>query len=473
MANHKKRLLSLCMLLVGSCCQGMSIYLLPKNYTGSYIAQGGATVFTASSPEIAQNIQNSGAVPPPTPPLGDTWALNTAKGGNGTGLSSQAIGSGTNTVAGMVVNADGSFVTAGTNTYLGSTYLQVARFLNNGVLDTAGFNTAGTPGYSNFFYTGVTAKGVISDGSGGYYVVGGTTSAGGVGFVTHILSNGTQDTTFGTGTPFYYYAPTGQSSFVGIVRQSSGNAVCVGIASGTAALKTYLMTSAGATVAGSTNYTNSSIPVCCAIDSNNKTLITATDGSNNKVYRLNATATGLDTSFGDFSSGFCFLPVNTSFTPRAMAVLSDNSMVIVGYVPSGTPNITIVKVTSAGILDPSFGSGTGSVTVPSLLTAARSGDYSSAVVVIPEGFAIGGYAYNDTTIQNSFVTVLLAANGSLNTKFSIPGETIIAGTAVVQPSSGHSSSAYAIGYQPVTGSTGLVVTGYANSVYGAAFYKDF
>ena len=463
MVHHKKIVLGV-LFLAGGYCQGMSIYLRPKNYTGSYIAQGGATVFTASSPLINQTIQDSGAVPPPTPPVGTTWALNTAKGGNSTGLSSRIIGmAGTNSIAGMIVNSDGSFVTVGTNTDSGSTYLQVARFLNNGVLDTAGFNATG---YINLSYPSITAKGVISDGSTGYYVAGGSTA----GFVTHILSNGTQDTSFGGGTPTYYYAPGGQSSFVSIVRQSGGNVVCVGTDSGS--LKTFLMTPAGATVGGYTSYTNVDItPQFCAIDSNDKVVIASTSGGGtNRIYRLNAGVTGLDTSFG--TGGYYELPSTASFTIGAIAVCSDNSIIVAGRT-SGVAQIKAFKITSDGALDLTFGSGTGSVTVPSLLTPAGSGNYSNAVVVIPEGFAIGGLAYNGTTFQNSFVTVLLAANGSLNTAFSIPGETTIAGTAVVQPSSGNSSAAYAIKYQPVTGSTGLVVTGYANSVYGAAFYKDF
>ena len=119
---------------------------------------------------------------------------------------------------------------------------------------------------------------MISDGSGGYYVAGRTT--GGTfegGFVTHILSNGTQQASWGNRGSSQYYLPSGQTDFClnGIVRQSSGNVVCAGLNTTGGTLKIYVMTSAGKDFSGyATNYVNSSIvPQFCAIDSNDKVVI--------------------------------------------------------------------------------------------------------------------------------------------------------------------------------------------------------
>ena len=457
MVNCKKMLLGLGLLVAGSC--QASVYLDAKNYNGAYVppAGSGEIIFTASSPAIAQTIQNSGAVPPPPPPTPPTppgpsgkWALNTAKGKNGAapGFSSQLIGpddSSSNVIAGMVVNSDGSFVTVGTNEVTSYTYLQVARFLNSGELDTS-FNS---DGYNNVMRADAAA-GVISDGSGGYYVAADS-------FVINIKADGTQNTNFGNNSSGNHsYTPTEQSGIVGIARQSTGSVVCLARASdGT--LKTYLMASGGATTAA-VGYANAEVyPCCCAIDGSDKALITGLQDSNAYVYRLTADIT-LDSTF----SGTGSLTLPSNFSPKAIAVLSDNSMIIVGATGGSSSTMQAVKVTSAGILD-------WSVIIPSL--TAGSFDTANSVVVISEGFALGGASIN-SDYYGYFATVLLNPDGSHNTKFSISGETtLVTGTAVVQPVAAF-SNAYAIGYQPATGSTGLVVTGVSNTRYGAVFYTN-
>ena len=462
--QHKKMLLHL-ILVVANYCQG-SVYLNPKDYTLSYLPPRGQIVLTADSPYLALFLENSGAVPPPVPPTPrGTWALNTNKGGNGTGISYLSIDEDSlvTTISAMTVNADGSFATVGT-AEIGTTNipLQIARFVNLGTHDTT-FNAAGTPGYLDLQGgTENTSYAIIKDGFGGYYVSGANATYNG--YVAHIASNGTQDTAFGGAG--HFYSPS-VAAVIGLARQSGGTVVCASTATTGATLQVNLMTDAG--IGTGTPYTDTSFtPVGCAIDSSDRTLIVGTKGGGATVTRILPNAS-LDTTFGVAG----YVALTAGFQPAAIAVdPSDNSMIIVGSDSSTPTKIQAVKVASAGVLDPSFGTD-GSVIVPNLIGTAGYTDTATAVVVIPEGFGIAGQAFDGTQIY--FATVLLTPTGSLNSSFSIPGETTIvgAGAAVVSPGeTDEDCLATAIGYQTVTGSAGLVVTGRAFNQYGAVFYKD-
>jgi len=421
-----------------------SVYNCPKNYSGNYVSPTARKVIilTNSSPEITEIIANN-----QTP---GTWAVNQRKGD--AGYVNQLIGTAPDTVSAMVMDSNGVFTVVGSSA---GQYAMMSRFLANGSLDT----TFGSMGYVNFDIdaTADSFTSVIFDASGqGYYLGISLDMSHGI---MHVTNAGAIDTSFGTMGLFTAVSATFQS-VIGVALQSTGNIVYTGLGSLANSFAVGRITPAGVADSSFTVYDPgaSIVPKAIAVDSEDRIIVVGTAvGSALRVYRLLPNG-ALDTSFN--GTGYFSLAGTNGL---AVAVLSDDSIIAVGDNAAHT-EFKVVKLNDMGVLDTTFGAGTGIVTpFPGIATTT-----AQAVTLLPHGMiAVSGQS------DNNFVTVLLNSDGSLNPQFTIAGQTTIPGTAKMQIQL--KSKSYGIGYQNIPDS-GLVVSGvtYATvaDAVGAVFYTD-
>jgi uncharacterized delta-60 repeat protein len=192
------------------------------------------------------------------------------------------------------------------------------------------------------------------------------------GFIWRMLSDGTFDTSFGTGG----MSVTTAVSDVGqlVVQPSDGKIIFVGIGG---------------------------------------------------VGRLNASGT-LDTTFG--SSGYLTYPY--SFTPYDIALQADGKLVVGGVYFRGTNNdFAVARYTSAGVLDTTFGVGGWAI-----VDLQGNHDYGRAIALQNDGkIVITGETYDGST-NYSFGAVRFNTDGSLDTAFSGDGVQVISvGTGYAYP----------------------------------------
>lgn len=114
-----------------------------------------------------------------------------------------------------------------------------------------------------------------------------------------------------------------------------------------------------------------------------------------------------------------------------IAETPDGKIVVADETGNGAGNgFTIVRLTSAGALDPEFGAGTGIVNVP-IPGAGTAKGRSTAVVVQPDGSIVAaGYGYDlggpkGETLDSKFVAIRLLGDGKLDTSFGGAGTGIM------------------------------------------------
>ncbi len=126
----------------------------------------------------------------------------------------------------------------------------------------------------------------------------------------------------------------------------------------------------------------------------------------------------VDTTFG--TMGRVLLPVGAASNdlgPGGITLQSDGSIVICGNAVSATTTIALAlaRLTPAGVLDPTFG--TGGETVVN--RAGSTTDVCGSVRVLPSGaIAVGGFTlYSATTGAHAFLAARLTSAGALDTTF--------------------------------------------------------
>ena len=460
MLKRKTMFLAIAMLSSVFCLRASSIYpyLVSRNYLGNFATPQGSLI-TASSPALGQILTQSGVNPTPSGPTG-VWGLNQRKG-NG-GYYYQNINNNFSTGR-LAMQSNGSFGVLGV-TYAGGYSVILESFSVNGVLQW----TWTVPGFTQ-------PDGIVSDGSGGYYICGQNYSPQG-GWLMHVTSEGFSDPSFNggsplifpkTGTPTYAY-------FSGVGVQSTGKVVVTG-STGIADFTVGRILPNGTTDADFASSTGApGTPSALGIDSQDRILVTTWDGGAvmaKRIYRFLANG-GLDTSFGGVTTpGYLDLPNNTA--PLGLLVLSDNSAIIVGYDNGFTPKkMRVTKVTAAGLLDTTFGGldittgkKLGYVIIDYLVTS-RGDNLAYGAALMPNGdIAVVGQVLNGAmSVVSYYGIAMLKSDGTLDPSFTIPGGTpgAVAGSVIVQLGSGN-SAAYGVGYQNVAGSTGLVVAGWGGA----------
>ncbi|MDB5910520.1 MAG: uncharacterized protein JWP34_4634, partial [Massilia sp.] len=278
--------------------------------------------------------------------------------------------------AALAIQSDGKILQAGYVYNMGTTQTDFAllRSNANGSLDST-FGTGGRVITDfNFNYDNINAIAVQSDGK---IVVAGTTNWNllGIGYtnfaVARYNTNGTLDTTFGSGGKVVTDFGTNQSSASAVAVQSDGKIVVVG-----------------------TTYTSS---------------FASNDFA---VARLNSDGS-LDSSFG--SGGKVVTDVGSYETGSAVAIQSDGKTIVGGSSGSSPyKQFALARYTSTGSLDTSFNGGGTVVTTPN-----PSGQSSiSGLAVQSDGKIIAAGKLDN----NSAAILRYTAAGALDTTFNSTGK---------------------------------------------------
>ncbi len=123
----------------------------------------------------------------------------------------------------------------------------------------------------------------------------------------------------------------------------------------------------------------------------------------------------LDSSFG--SDGLVTVPFSATAQAEAVALQPDGKILVAGDYSLNQGDMVVVRLTTGGSLDPSFGTG-GEQTVS---FGASSLDVAQALAIQPDGkIVLAGEHRTDTTTQ-AFALARLDTNGSLDTSFGTGG----------------------------------------------------
>jgi uncharacterized delta-60 repeat protein len=305
--------------------------------------------------------------------LTSAGALDTSFDGDG--RKTHSFGSLYDAIFGLVVEADGRIVVAGTATSLPTGGdVAVARFLADGALDTS---FAGGVATSNHGLGSVAATRVIPLADGRMLVAGTLTNSSlpsrfGI---WRLNRDGSLDATFGTGG--------------------------------------FLVTDAASSTA--TGF---------ALRSDGKLLLL--DGFGNRIFRYTADG-ALDTTFG--TAGVVSYASSLITSEAALALRPDDSFYVVGYKTNSTTTfdeMAIVRFTAAGAVDTSFdGDGVATVDV------GVDDDRATAVALQTDGkIVVAGSAHNGTA--EDFAIVRLNVDGSLDTSFSGDGKASTGASGLVE-----------------------------------------
>lgn len=385
------------------------------------------------------------------------------------GKVTTAIGSLNDVGHGVVVQSDGKIVVAGQAFFGGKGDFALVRYNPDGSLDTS-FNGSGKV---------TTAIGSVADlaqevalQSDGKIVVAGSSNNGANGdfALVRYNSDGSLDTSFnGTGkvtTDFNGRTENGRS----IAVQNDGKIVVAGESSNGSnddfALARYNpdgtldLSFGGGTGRVTTSIGNGEDRAhSVVVEADGKIVVAgeAHNGSNFDFAVVRYTDAGvLDTSFGG-GTGKVITPIGSSndFGER-MAVQADGEIVVVGRSSSGgTNDFAVVRYTDTGALDVSFGGGTGRVTTP-IGTGddeARSVAFQSDGKIVVAGHSGGG-------VSHDFAVVRYLDTGALDSSFG--GGTGRVTTAI----GGGDERAYSVAVQ-VDGK--IVLAGYSYNGSNADF----
>ena len=147
-----------------------------------------------------------------------------------------------------------------------------------------------------------------------------------------------------------------------------------------------------------------------------------------------ANAGELDTTFGTNGTGIVLVPLNGF--PTGVAIQPADGKIVVGGTTAGatTDDFTVVRLTTDGLLDPTFGQFVSGTTRAGYVRADFAGrtDSCSAIALQSDGFivAAGSSESVSNSAQSDFAVARFDANGVLDNTFS-PGGTEGSGRAMI------------------------------------------
>jgi len=265
--------------------------------------------------------------------------------------------------------------------------------------------------------------------SGGKIVVAGGRS--GDFALARYKSNGTLDTTFGTGGKVTTHIGSYDDDSYAIAIDSAGKIVVAGYSSNGSdrdfALARYKSNGTLDTTFGTGGKVTTPIGSgddyarAIAIDSAGKIVVAgySHNGSNGDFalarYKSNGT---LDTTFG--TGGKVTTPIgsNSDDYAVAMAIDSGGKIVMAGYSNNGADNdFALARYNSNGTLDTNFGTG-GKVT----MDIGSGDDYARAIAIDSGGkIVVAGYSYNGNYEEKDFALARYNVDGTLDTNFDSDG----------------------------------------------------
>ncbi|GEM_PF-835502 len=343
-------------------------------------------------------------------------------------------GSNNDTINSIVQTSDGGYAAAGyTASYgAGGNDVYVVKFTSAGALDTS-FGTGGTLTLGGAGDD--SANSIVQTSEGGYIVAGYTNSYGAGNYDLYIIkltSAGALDTSFGTGGTLTL-GGAGNEQARSIIQTTDGGYALAGYSDsyGAGSTDVYIVkfTSVGAL---DTSFgTNGTRTAGGNLDDAATSIVQTTDGGyaiagntysygagGSDFYIIKFTSVGaLDTSFG--TGGTRTVGGASTDIAKSIIQTTDGGYAAAGYTNSygaGDYDAYVVKFTSAGDLDTSFGTG-GTRTIGG--TA-----YDSAASIIQTtdgGYAFAGDTTSYGTLSSNFYIAKLTSSGALNTSFGTGG----------------------------------------------------
>jgi uncharacterized delta-60 repeat protein len=358
--------------------------------------------------------------------LTSTGNLDTSFGYQGTGYAAASFPSLAFAYS-TKIQTDGRIVAVGSTSSNG--LFGVARFNSNGTLDTSfGNNGQVATGFSGPGYQSI-AYGVALQSDGKIVAAGYTIANGSHEFaLVRYNSNGTLDTTFGTGgrvlTSFRGVGVTEDLAFA-VAIQPDGKIIAAGDSfdnqrNGGYALVRYnsngsLDTSFGT---GGKVTTSTGNPISnVAVQSDGRIVVAGGSGAGFELARYNSNGS-LDTSFGNAGMVLTSFGSGTLGAVSSVAVQADGHIVAAGYTGMagvGT-QFALARYNSDGSLDNSFGS-SGKVTT----SYGGTQDEATSVVVQPNGRIIAA-GYTSTRTTEEFALARYNTDGSLDSTFGASGK---------------------------------------------------
>ena len=341
------------------------------------------------------------------------------------------------TAQAVVVDPGGNIVLAGSD---GGADSVLVRLTPAGVLDTS-FGNGGIAINDLNLNRGDALRALVRLDDGRYLACG-TFNSVGTGFdfdIARFNSNGSLDLTF-DGVGYVVAAQTGPDQCNALAVQADGKIVAAGLTGATGRPQVALVryTSSGTldasfgtggllTINAAATASGASEARALVIQPDGKLLIAGyAFGPGNSellVMRLNGADGSLDASFG--TGGITRTPVGTSEDiANAMVRQPDGRIVVAGsaIAADGRRDFALARYTTAGVLDPSFGTG-GLVTT----AVGPSHDDAYALILMPWGrlVAAGSAHINTSTAETDLAVVAYNADGSLDRYFGNAGKRMV------------------------------------------------
>ena len=329
----------------------------------------------------------------------------------------------------VVMQSDGKYIVAGQADTTSTDDFALVRFNSNGTLDTT-FGTNGKVVTTSAGNTDQAREAVVQpDGKiivVGYYSMNNLNEGQDVSLVRY-TSNGTLDTTFGNNGRVVTGVGPGTANDQGraIHLLADGKILVGGFTdNGTDFDFVMLRYNANGTLDSTFGTggiskiavgTGSDVSYDFAVQPDGKIVMSGfgSNGTNNdfEVVRLNADGS-LDTGFG--TGGKVMVPMGTNDSSYAIALQSDGKIIVFGHTNSGGQNdIAVMRLTTSGALDSTFGTGGKVVfSTPSL------DEYNFAATVQLDGkILLAGSVINGGS--EDFLLMRLNSDGSLDTTFDV------------------------------------------------------
>ncbi len=328
----------------------------------------------------------------------------------------------------VAVQFDGKILVAGEVSNGRNTDLLVLRYTPEGILDSS-FNGDGIFTFSSKAKT-VDAATALALQRNGRIVVAGQTGRGNAGdlLVLRYKTDGTLDRSFSSdGIAVYSGAAGGEDMGRAVAIQDDGKAVVVGQTSNGAnsdllvlryttdgTLDT-LFSGDGVVVYNGTA-DSEDMGRAVAIQDDGKIVVVGqtSNGTNNNLLVLRYTSSGsLDTTFG--TGGVVSFGGSGNESGRSVVIQPNGMIVVAGVRSNGTDtDLLVLRYTESGSLDTTFGTG-GEVTYDS-----GNADVAKAVALQPDGkIVVAGSSSNGS--KNTVLLTRFSSGGTLDTSFSGDG----------------------------------------------------
>ena len=348
----------------------------------------------------------------------------------------------------ITVQSDGKIVAAGYSTGAAKQFA-LARYTSSGSLDLT-FGSGGK--ISTPIGSGDAIANAVAVQSDGKIILAGSSLNGAAKSVftlaRYISTTGTLDPSFGTGGIVTTSLSLGADMVHALALQSDGKIVVAGEANAQFAVARYTITGTLDTAFNGTGLVTTTV-----VGANNiahAVLIQPADGKivlvgevdpggNNDFALVRYTSTGtLDGTFGSSGKTVTDFSAGTNDIAYAAALQADGKIVAAGSINSSGTDFAVARYTSSGLLDATFGSG-GLIST----TLGSTADEAHGVVVQGNGkIVVGGWSTQGTR-KLDFALARYQTNGALDTNFGVSGLV----TTTLQPSLTSDDIGYALALQ--------------------------